>query len=58
MRFVGRTKVCLNYTGHITKMATMSIYGKTPLKIFFFKTSKPMAIELGIQHRALHSLFK
>ena len=27
-------KVCSNGPGHMTKMATTPIYGKTPLKIF------------------------
>ena len=32
------TKVCSNGLGHMTKMAATPIYGKTPLKILFFKT--------------------
>ena len=28
-------KIFINYTGHMTKMATMPIYGKNPLLIFF-----------------------
>ena len=28
------TKVCSNGPGHMTKMATMPIYGQNPLKIF------------------------
>ena len=37
-----------NCTGHMTKMATMSIYGKTPLNIFFSGTKRPMALGLGM----------
>ena len=32
-------KIYLYNVGHMTKMATMSMKGKTPLKIFFPKTS-------------------
>ena len=32
--WVGGTKVCLQHLGHMTKMATMPIYGKNPSKIF------------------------
>ena len=32
--WVERTKICSNGPGHMTKMATMPIYGKNPLKIF------------------------
>ena len=31
----GGTKVCLRCLGHMTKMATTSIYGKNPSEIFF-----------------------
>ena len=30
-------------TGHMTKMATMPIYGKNPLNVFFYRTKRPMA---------------
>ena len=44
----GGTKVCLNGPGHMTKMATMPIYGKR------LKKSSPMALKLGsMQHRLL-----
>ena len=42
-------------------MATMPIYGKKPLKIFFSETSSQMTFELDIQHQglgALQSLFR
>ena len=37
-----------NCTGHMTKMATMPIYGKNPLNILFSETKKPMALGLGM----------
>ena len=43
----GGTKANSNGTGHITKMATMPIYGK-PLKIFFSGIERPMTLKLGI----------
>ena len=43
-------KICTNCTGHITKMATTPIYGKTPLNIFFSRTKRPMALGLGMLH--------
>ena len=38
------------HVGHMTKMATTHIYGKNPLKFFFFRTKGPMALGLGRQH--------
>ena len=35
----GGTKVCSNGPGHMTKMATMPIYGKNLKKIFFSGSS-------------------
>ena len=43
------TKVCSNGLGHMTKMATSPMYGKTPLKIFF-RTRRPMTLGLGMWH--------
>ena len=40
-------KICTNCSVHMTKMATMPIYGKTPLDIFFSGTKRPMALGLG-----------
>ena len=37
----------------MTKMAAMLIYGKNPLKVFFFETSYPVTFELGTQHQEL-----
>ena len=31
----------------MAKMATMTIYGKNPLKIFFSGTCEPIALKLG-----------
>ena len=33
----------INNTGHMTKMAYMPIYGKTPSKIFFYGTGVPIS---------------
>ena len=43
-------KVCINGHGHMTKMAAMAINSKNPLKIFFFRTRRPMNSKLGIKH--------
>ena len=43
-------KVCSNGPGHMTKMATMPIYGKNPLKIFFSRTRRPITSGLGMYH--------
>ena len=47
--WVIRMKICSNDSGHVTKMATMPIYGKNLLKIFFSKASRPVTFELGLQ---------
>ena len=41
-------KTYTNCTGHMTKMATMPIYGKNPLNTFFSRTKRPMALGLGM----------
>ena len=43
-------KILTNRKGHMTKMATTSIYGKNPLNIFFSGTKRPMALGLGMWH--------
>ena len=43
-------KVCINGQGHMTKMAAMAINRKKPLKIFFFRTRRPMNLKLGMKH--------
>ena len=41
-------KIYTNCNGHMTKMATMHIYGKNSLNIFFSGTKGPMALGLGM----------
>ena len=41
-------KIYANCTGHMTKMATMPIYGKNPVNVFFSGTKRPMALGLGM----------
>ena len=41
-------KIYTNCTGHMTKMATISTYGKTPLNIFFSRTKRLMTRGLGM----------
>ena len=41
-------KIYTNCNGHMTKMATMPIYGKNPLDIFFEWTKRPMALGPGM----------
>ena len=41
-------KIWWHGAGHMTKMAAMPIYGKNPLKIFFFGTSRPISTKLGM----------
>ena len=42
-------KIYANCFGHMTKMATTPICVKTPLKIFFSRTRRPMTLGLGIK---------
>ena len=49
----GGTKLCSNDPGHMTKMAAMPIYSKSPSKIFFYGTKGPMTLGLGMQHWGL-----
>ena len=50
----GGTKVCSNGpAGHMTKIATMPIYGKNLKKIFFSGTKRLMTLNLGMHHRVL-----
>ena len=37
----------------MTKMAAMPIYGKNPLKIFFYETDRLISTKLGVKHRWL-----
>ena len=43
----------INNPGHLTKMATMPIYGTNPSKIFFSRTGEPISTNLGMKHRWL-----
>ena len=43
----GGRKVYIFGQGHITKMAAMPMYDKT-LKIFFSRTTGPIALKLGL----------
>ena len=48
----GGKKVYINGQGHMTKMAAMPINKKKKkcLKIFFFRTRRPMILKLGVKH--------
>ena len=46
--YEGGTNVIINIPGHMTKMATMLIYGKIPSKIFFTGTAEPIATEIDM----------
>ena len=37
-----------NCYGHMTNMATMPIYGKNSLNLFFSGTKRPLALGLGM----------
>ena len=41
-------KLYTKYVGHMTKMATMPIYGKNLVKIFFSRTRRPVTLRLGM----------
>ena len=41
-------KIYSNKFGRMTKMAAMTIYGKNPSKIFFSRTTRPIALKLGM----------
>ena len=43
----------INYSGHMTKMAPMHIYGKNPSKFFFSGTTGPSSTKLGMNHLGL-----
>ena len=51
--WVGGMEVCSNGQSHMTKMATMSIYGKNLKKIFFSGTKRPMILILSMQLQML-----
>ena len=41
-------KTYTNCYGHMTDMATMPIYGKNSLNLFFSGTKRPLALGLGM----------
>ena len=41
-------KTYTNCYGHMTNMATMPIYGKNSIKLFFSRTKRPLALGLGM----------
>ena len=41
-------KTYTNCYGHMTKLATMLIYGKNSLNLFFSGTKRPLALGLGM----------
>ena len=43
-------KIFTKYFGHMTKMATMPIYGNNLLKMFFSGIRRPMTLGPGMQH--------
>ena len=47
------TKVNVIGPGHMTKMASMPIYGKNPLKIFSSRTTSQMTLKLGRKDKGL-----
>ena len=44
-------KTYTNCYGHMTNMATMPIYGKNSLNLFFSGTKRSLALKLGIYDR-------
>ena len=46
----GGTKICSNGPGHMTKMATMPLYGKKLKKKFFSGTKRSMTLKVDMQH--------
>ena len=59
--WVGGTIFCSRHLGHMTKMATMPIYGQNPSKIFFSRTVGADFHEtwyVASETPANHSLFK
>ena len=43
----------INNPGHMTKMASMPIYGKNPSKFFFSGTTGQISTKLDMKHRGL-----
>ena len=53
--WVGGMIFCSRHLGHMTKMASTSIYGKNPSKIFS-RTGGPIFTKLGMKHRGLQPI--
>ena len=53
--YVHVNKIFVYDAGHMTKMATMPIYGKNPSKIFS-RTSGPISMKHGMYHWGLLSI--
>ena len=50
-------KICCYDAGHMTKMTTISIYGKTPSKFFFSGTGGPISTRyVALGNYAHHSI--
>ena len=49
----GGTKVCSNGPGHMTKMATLPVYGKNLKKSSSPEPKRPMTLKIGMQHWVL-----
>ena len=49
----GGTKVCSNGPGHMTKIATMPIYGKNRKQFSSPELKRPLTLKLGMQHWVL-----
>ena len=47
------TKVCSNGPGHMTKMAAIPIYGKTPQNLLRNQKADDLESNLGMHHRVL-----
>ena len=54
------TNVYINNLGHMTKMATMPIYGENPSKIYFSETNRLISMKLGVKHqwRKYYNVYK
>ena len=46
-------KICCYDASHMTKMATMPIFGRNLSKIHFTVTGGPISTKLGMYHRGL-----
>ena len=51
--WIGGMKVCSQHLGQMTNIASVPIYGKRPLKIFFSRTNGPISTKHVMWHRRL-----